>query len=341
MAPRDSLKIIVRSQHTYSMEAVWEYSLPMIQALQSVEWLEWPMRLISQLGSEAFFLLFISLLYWCISPRLGIRVALILLVSTSLNYALKLLFASPRPQWYSTQVRVYESETSFGMPSAHAQNAVAVWGEVARFKQRHWLTSLAIGLMLVIGISRLYLGVHFPTDVLAGWAIGLVVLWAFNRLTNPVMQRVKRYGLVSQCLMTSGTSLLLLLPSGLLVLLSGSGEMPAVWSQQLQASGGTMPQPLSLDVPVSASGTWLGFAAGALGINQHQPFHPRGGLWHRVTQYVIGITIALVIWAGLDVLFPEGKTFIAYSLRYLRYTLLGGWIAAGAPLLFGQMRRLG
>ena len=135
--------------------------------------------------------------------------------------------------------------------------------------------------------------------------------------------------------------MLQMLPSGLLVLLSGSGGMPAAWSQQLQASGGTMPQPLSLDVPVSAAGTWLGFAAGARGINQHQPFHPRGGLWHRVTQYVIGITIALVIWAGLDVLFPEGKTFITYSLRYLRYTLLGGWIAAGAPLLFGQMRRLG
>lgn len=89
------------------------------------------MRLISQLGSEAFFLLFISWLYWCISPRLGIRVALLLRLSTSLNYALKLTFASPRPQWYSTQVDIYVQATSFGMPSAHVQHAVAVWGEVA------------------------------------------------------------------------------------------------------------------------------------------------------------------------------------------------------------------
>lgn len=89
------------------------------------------MRLISQLGSEAFFLLFISWLYWCISPRLGTRLALLLLLRTSLNYALKLTFASPRPQSYRTQIDVYAQETSFGMPSAHVQHAVAVWGEVA------------------------------------------------------------------------------------------------------------------------------------------------------------------------------------------------------------------
>jgi len=227
------------------------------------------------------------------------------------------------------------------MPSAHAQNAVAVWGEVAGWGNRLWLTVLAIGLMLLIGLSRVYLGVHFPTDVLAGWSIGLVVLWLFNRLANPVMQRVQGYSLATQFLMTLGTSLLLLLPNGLIVALSGPLEMPATWVQQLQTVGGTPPAPLSLDVPVSAAGTWLGFVAGSLWVNRLGSFHPRGGLGKRVAQYVIGITIALVIWAGLDFLFPEGKTFIAYSLRYLRYTLLGEWIAAGAPLLFLQMRRLG
>ena len=319
------------------MEAVWEHSLPMIQALQSIPWLEWPMRLISQLGSEPFFLLFISLLYWCVSPRLGVRVALILLLSTSLNYALKLAFASPRPQWYSTQVTVYEPETSFGMPSAHAQNAVAVWGEVAGWVKRSWFTGLAIGLMVVIGLSRIYLGVHFPTDVLVGWGLGLVVLWLFNRLTHPVMQKLQNQGFIIQMLLVLVTSLALLLPSLLMVGLSGSWDMPAAWVQSLQTSGGTPPEPLSLDVPVSAAGTWLGFGSGALWLNQRNPFHPKGKLWHRVAQYGVGIAIALIIWAGLDYLFPEGATVIAYSLRYLRYTLLGGWIAAGAPWLFRRL----
>lgn len=316
------------------MESVWEHSLPIIQALQSVAWLEWPMRLISQLGSEPFFLLFISLLYWCISPRLGMRVALILLLSTSLNYALKLAFASPRPQWYSTQVTVYESETSFGMPSAHAQNAVAVWGEVAWWVKRPWFIGLATGLMIVIGLSRVYLGVHFPTDVLVGWGLGLVILWLFNRLAHPVMERLQSQGFIVQLLLVLVTSLALLLPSLLMVGLSGPWEMPADWVQQLQASGGTQPEPLSLDVPVSAAGTWLGFVAGSLWVNRQGSFYPKDGLGKRVAQYVIGITIALAIWGGLDYLFPEDTTFIAYSLRYLRYALLGGWIAAGAPWVF-------
>jgi hypothetical protein len=48
----------------------------------------------------------------------------------------------------------------------------------------------------------------------------------------------------------------------------------------------------------------------------------------------MGISIAIAIWAGLDRLFPDDTTLIAYSLRYLRYALLGGWIAAGAPMMF-------
>lgn len=320
------------------MAVIWDLSLPIIQALQSVTWLEWPMRLISRLGSETFFLLFISLLYWCISPRLGLRVALILLLSTSLNSALKLTFASPRPQWYSPQVTAYEPETSFGMPSAHAQNAVAVWGEVARWGQRPWLTGLAIGLMLVIGLSRVYLGVHFPTDVLVGWGLGLVVLGLVNGLAPPVLEKLRSQGAAAQLLTIGVTSLALLLPSLLIVALAGSEEMPAAWSQQLPvSSAATRPQPLALDVPVAAAGTWLGFGAGAVWLSQHQPYRPRGGLWRRVAQYVMGLTIALVIWGGLDYLWPEDTTFIAYSLRYLRYALLGGWIAAGAPWIFQRM----
>jgi len=223
------------------------------------------------------------------------------------------------------------------MPSAHAQNAVAVWGEVAGWVKRPWSAGFAVGLMIVIGISRIYLGVHFPTDVLVGWGLGWVVLWLFNRLTHLVMAKLRSQRSAAQLLTVWVTSMALLLPSVLIVGLSSNWEMPAAWVQQLQASGGTQPQPLSLNIPVSAAGTWLGFGWGALWLNQRCPFQPEGQLWQRVMQYGVGLAIALLIWAGLDYLLPEGRTVIAYCLRYLRYALLGGWIAAGAPWVFRRM----
>jgi membrane-associated phospholipid phosphatase len=321
------------------MESLREFGLPLIQALQSISWLEWPMKVISWLGSEAFFLLFIACLYWCISPRLGLRVALILLLSTSLNYGLKLGFASPRPYWDNPQIRGYELAPSFGLPSAHAQNAVAVWGEVAGLSNRRWLTGVAVGLMVFIGLSRLYLGVHFLLDVLVGWAIGLAILRLFNRLALPVRRRVQGVGGGTQLGLALATSLLLLLPSLLLVAVLDPADLPAAWLDPGLTQGGLQPHPLSLEIPVSAAGTWLGFVAGALWLNKRFRFHPQGRLGRRITQYAIGIGVALIIWAGLGALFPEGRTLIAYALRYLRYVLLGGWIAAGAPLLFRQLPR--
>lgn len=317
------------------MEIIWDFGLSIIHALQSLGWLAWPMQAITQLGSEAFFLVFVSLLYWCIDARLGMRVALVLLLSTSLNSWLKLVFAGPRPQWYSPHVRAYEAESSFGLPSAHAQNAVTVWGEAAWQAQGRWLRGLAVGLIGLIGFSRIYLGVHFPTDVLLGWGVGLGVLWLFNQFSARVMQRMGRHQLGAQLMLVAVTSLLLLLPSLLVAHLRGPWQMPTAWLQSLQSSAETLPHPYSLDTPVAAAGTWLGFVAGALWLNaRKQSFQPRGHVWRRGRQYVIGISVAIVLWAGLDQLFPEGSTLVAYSLRYLRYALLGGWITAGAPLLF-------
>lgn len=177
------------------MEWIGQFSLPIIQNLQALTWLRWPMQAISLLGSEPFFLLFGSLLYWCIDSRLGVRVALILLLSTGLNSLLKLSFVSPRPGWVSPQIEMYTQTSSFGMPSAHAQNAIAVWGEIARYAHRNWLTGLAIALIALIGLSRIYLGVHFPADTVVGWAVGLGVLWGFNRFSGPAAKWIEPLGL--------------------------------------------------------------------------------------------------------------------------------------------------
>src|SRR5512143_2808592 len=113
------------------MDMLMSAGVQLIALLQTVEWLEMPMRFFSFLGSADFFFLVLPAVYWCIDSRLGIRVGLILLASVSLNELSKLALHEPRPYWISTQVRAFAADPSFGIPSGHAQNGVAVWGMLA------------------------------------------------------------------------------------------------------------------------------------------------------------------------------------------------------------------
>ena len=110
--------------------------------------------------------------------------AILLLIATSggilLNNLLKAGFGRPRPQIFDWGTHA----VTWSFPSGHAMSAAIVYGTVAylaaRLQKRHWhrvLTMLAaLVIILLIAVSRLYLGVHYPSDVLAGILIGLA--WA-------------------------------------------------------------------------------------------------------------------------------------------------------------------
>lgn len=97
-----------------------------------------------------------------------------------LNYLLKLLFGRARPLLWNRLVNV--SHHSF--PSGHAMGATMIYGFIGyvlakQFPQwQKQILALSVSLIVAIGFSRLYLGVHWPTDVLAGYALGLVCLIA-------------------------------------------------------------------------------------------------------------------------------------------------------------------
>lgn len=105
--------------------------------------------------------------------------------SIILYNAVKALVARPRPSIGP----VVASATGYGFPSAHATQAAAVWGALAVLALRsladRWarraVTVAATALVVLIGVSRLYLGVHWATDVVSGWALG--ALWLAGLVT--------------------------------------------------------------------------------------------------------------------------------------------------------------
>ncbi|MEX2171573.1 MAG: phosphatase PAP2 family protein [Pirellulales bacterium] len=147
-------------------------------------WMEEIARDITALGGIAvlFLVMFtvVSFLWTLTRRRMAIYMLVAVIGALAIGYALKLGYARPRPDLVPHGSHVY----THSFPSGHAVMAAATYLTlgllVARLVTNRYLqvlvVSLAIAITLAVGVSRVYLGVHWPSDVLAGWALG--TLWA-------------------------------------------------------------------------------------------------------------------------------------------------------------------
>ncbi len=316
------------------MQTILDLGIRIIVALQGWgNWLTSPMRLFSFLGTEEFFMLVLPILYWCVDSLLGMRVAILLMFSTSINGALKLAFHGPRPYWYDPSVKSLAEETSFGIPSNHAQSATVIWGILAAYLRKWWGWLVAGMLIFLIGFSRMYLGVHFPQDVLLGWLIGGLILWLTLRFWNPVSAWARKQSegrqIVTAFLASVALFLLPLIP--IIWLRATNWQAPRDW-----AAFAT--QAISLQDGATTAGTLFGLLFGLVWLARQGGFQTKGLWWKLVLRYLLGVVGVLIISYGLKYLFPVGETVLAYFLRYLRYTLIGFWVTGGAPRTFIRLK---
>ncbi|MBT9175297.1 MAG: putative undecaprenyl-diphosphatase YbjG [candidate division WS2 bacterium] len=130
--------------------------------------------LITFLGDEEFYLFLFLVVYLSINKRWGRGLAYILLISTYINLFLKDLIALPRPD--NPDIAILRSETTYSFPSAHSQVALTTYGFLGLRVNKWPVWLVFIPLILLIGLSRIYIGVHYPQDLLGGWLIGLFIL---------------------------------------------------------------------------------------------------------------------------------------------------------------------
>ena len=303
-------------------------------------WLEQPMLFFAFLGSEEFYLLIAPAIYWCISARTGIRVGLFLSLSAGINAIFKLLFHMPRPYWYDRRVSALSTETSFGNPSGHSQNAVVVWGSLAASIGKAWAWVTAVVIIILISFSRVYLGVHFPVDMIGGWLIGAILLWTLMRLETPVLRWLDGQSLFIRIVVVFLVSVSLIAMAAFARLMLAGWELPAEWIENARVADPSAEpiNPLAFGGIVSNAALFFGLAVGGIWIHEKGGFVTRGTVWQLVLRYLVGLVGVLVLWRGLGLIFPGGEMLIPFSLRYIRYVLVGVWVSGLAPLLFIQLR---
>jgi membrane-associated phospholipid phosphatase len=144
------------------------------------------MLFITALGDPAMVItVFISTIAWLGMKRRYTDVIRFTIACTGgvvINQVMKLFFAKPRPELWPRLI----SETSFSFPSGHAVGSMVVYGFIGYILAREfpiyrrYIYTAASILIIAIGFSRLYLGVHYPTDIIAGYGVG--ILWLINCL---------------------------------------------------------------------------------------------------------------------------------------------------------------
>jgi membrane-associated phospholipid phosphatase len=290
------------------LESILQWGMDIIVGIQQIRSpvLDSIFSVVTYLGGEQFYLFLVPLILWCVDFGFGARLAFLFLLSSYLNVGLKDAFQQPRPFDLVPGVQVIEPE-GFGLPSYHAQSAVVVWGGIANWGRRNWLWVVSIVLTVLVGFSRIYLGVHFLTDVLAGWVIGIVFLVLYLILQPAVTRRLAelRPGIQVILAVAVPTLLLLIHPT---------------------------------KDSTSAMAALAGAGAGLALTYRYFPFSAQGRLWKRVVRFLAGGVVIVGLYVGLKVVLPGEDSSLFLVFRFLHYGVIGLWITLGAPWVFGRLR---
>lgn len=307
--------------------------------------LHWPLRALSDLGPSTALSALLAGLYWCWDGAAMRRVWFAHLACSWLAGVSKLVFHAPRPYWVEPEIQALSSSKGFGMPSGHALVATAVWGELARRRNRPGMRFLFAGVVFGVGISRVYLGVHSISQVLAGALAGLLFLYLSPALEARAMPRFLRLGLRGQLLALWIASLAAgAVACGARWLASGF-ELPAEW---VSAALEKRPQdgrihPFSLHSPFLLAGMGFGFFGGCRVLAAWKRDRNVRGWRDRALRFLIGgALLGPYGIASRRLLQGEGMAdwplAAALLADYLHGLAAGALVSLVAPLLFHRLK---
>ena len=285
--------------------------------------------LITHLGSETLFIAIAIVVFWCVGKKQGYYLMTVGFFGTVINQFLKLMFRIPRPWVRDPAFTIVESAreaaTGYSFPSGHTQNAVSILGCPARFGKNKLLRIVFVVLILLTGLSRMYLGVHTPADVGVSLLVGAFLVFVlypfFKRGDEKPLRMYVAMGALTVCAL-------------LYVLFVELHAWPANIDEHNLASG--------IKNGYLVLGCGCGMLLSCLIERKWINFDVKAPLAAQIAKVVLGLGLVLALKAGLKPICVAvcGGHAAATALRYFLLVLFAAcvwpltfpWFAKGCPM---------
>ena len=252
-------------------------------------------QIVTMTGEEQFYILAAAIIFWCVNKKFGYKLGFALLTSTIINTALKDAINSARPIGTPgiSSLRI-ETATGQSFPSGHTQGATTFWISCIVQIRKGWIYIVGTLIILLVGFSRLYLGVHWPIDVIGGVVIG--VIWVF--ISNYIFEYAEK---------TKKTWILMIIIVTMLIGMIFFKERTYY----------------------TISGTVFAFFIGYILESKYVQYEVRNTIVKQIIKLVFGLTVLIILKSTLKNILP-----ISLFADFFRYFLIGLWITLGAPCIF-------
>lgn len=261
-----------------------------------------------------------GVIYWCINKKAGQRTLFALCGSLNINAWIKNFVKMPRPIGTEglESLRV-ETATGYSFPSGHTQTATTFWTSMMYLFRKSWIYIIGILMIIGAGISRLYLGVHWPMDVIVAWGFGIVLSIIFIKLFDYIDDSKNYYILV-----------ILMLIFGVCTYFVGGEDLYKMFGLYTGFALGYMVEDTFINFSTENETRRKNIFAKKTSKNE--------GLGKKILRFVVGIISLLAVYLLLnyvqDTLIVNKAEEIINIIKYLKYTIVVFWGVAGAPALF-------
>ncbi|MBU3145723.1 phosphatase PAP2 family protein [Clostridium sp. CF012] len=271
--------------------------IEIIKFIQSIKspFLDIFFQIVTMTGEEYFYIIVAAIIFWCVNKKFGYKLGFALLTGTIVNTALKDLVDAARPIGVSG-IRSLRVQTATGQsfPSGHTQGAATFWFSWIVQIRKRWIYIFGSTAILLVAYSRMYLGVHYPIDVIGGIVIGVVWVFISNYIFEYAETTRKKWVLM-----------IIVVP-----MLIGMIYLKETTYYTI-------------------SGTVLGFYIGYILESKYVHYDVRNTKAAQLIKLLFGLTILITLKNTLKVILP-----INMFSDFFRYFVIGLWITVGAPSIF-------